>query len=94
MWHHYGRSVTGAASPLALERRGVRLPTVPRPEPDRTPWGEPVDVPLDRYGDVVHALSEQLDAGTWGCNSHDDRAWVDAHAHIDLQGIVDRVLAS
>lgn len=78
----------------ALETVGVRLPTIPRPEPDRTPWGEPVFVPLDRYGDVVRALSEQLDAGTWGCNSHDDRAWVDAQTHIDLQAIVDRVLAS
>ncbi len=25
---------------------------------------------------------------------YDDRAWVHAHAHIDLEGIVDRVLAS
>jgi hypothetical protein len=85
---------TAPAVVEALERLGVRLPTVPRPEPDRTPWGEPVFVPLERYGDVVRALGEQLDAGTWGCNSYDDRAWVDAHAHIDLQAIVDRVLAS
>ena len=85
---------SGPAVVEALGKLGVRLPTVPRPEPDRTPWGEPVFVPLERYGDVVRALVEQLDAGTWGCNSHDDRAWVDAHAHIDLQAIVDRVLAS
>ena len=85
---------TGPAVVEALERLGVLLPTVPRPEPDRTPWGEPVFVPLERYGDVVRALGEQLDAGTWGCNSHDDRAWVHAHAHIDLEGVVDRVLAS
>ena len=85
---------TGPAVVETLERLGVQLPTVPCPEPDRTPWGEPVFVPLERYGDVVRALIEQLDAGTWGCNSHDDRAWVHAHAHINLQGIVDRVLAS
>ena len=85
---------TASAVVEALEGLGVRVPTVPRPEPDRTPWGEPVFVPLERYGDVVRALSEQLDPGTWGCNSHDDRAWVDAHAHIDVQAIVDRVLAS
>lgn len=78
----------------ALDTRGVRLPTVPHPEPDRTPWGGPVFVPLERYGDVVRALGDQLDTGTWGCNSYDNRAWVDAHAHIDLQAIVDRVLAS
>ena len=85
---------TGSAVVKALESLGVRLPAVPRPEPDRTPWGDPVFVPVERYGDVVRALGEQLDAGTWGCNSHDDRAWVDAHAHIDVQAIVDRVLAS
>lgn len=85
---------TGPEVVEALTRLGVRLPTVPRPEPDRTPWGEPIFVPTERYGDVVGSLAEQLDAGTWGCNSNDDRAWVDAHAHIDLQAIVDRVLAS
>jgi hypothetical protein len=39
-------------------------------------------------------VGEQLHPGTWGCNSYDDRAWVHAHAHIDLQAIVDRVLDS
>lgn len=85
---------TEAAVVQALAEVGVPLPTVPRPAPDRTPWGEPVFVPLDRYRDVVRALKKDLDAGTWGCNSHDGRAWVHAHAHIDLQAIVDRVLAS
>lgn len=85
---------TAAAVVKALGRLGVGLPAVPRPEPDRTPWGQHVFVPLERYGDVVRALSEQLNPGTWGCNSYDDRAWVDAHANIDLQGIVDRVLDS
>src|SRR5436853_424646 len=32
--------------------------------------------------------------GTSGCNRHAGRAWVHAHAHIDLQAIVDRALAS
>jgi hypothetical protein len=85
---------TGPAVVKALEGLGARVPTVPRPEPDRTPWGEPVFVPVERYGDVVRALGERLDLGTWGCNSHDDRAWVAAHADIDLQAIVDRVLSS
>jgi hypothetical protein len=102
LWCDDGQSVLeleswGAPGPAiveALESAGVRLPTVPRPEPDRTPWGEPVFVPLDRYGDVVRALAQQLEAGTWGCNSHDDRGWVLAHAHIDLQAIVEGALAS
>ena len=85
---------TGPAIVEALDNLGVHMPTVPFREPDRTPWGEPVFVPLDRYGDVVRALSEHLDSGTWGCNSHDDRAWVHAQAHIDVQAVVDRVLAS
>jgi hypothetical protein len=71
----------------------MRVPALAPPEPDRTPWGEPIFVPLDRYRDVVSLTSEELDAGTWGCNSHDDRAWVHAHAHIDLRAIVDRALA-
>ncbi|MGH9279112.1 MAG: Clp protease N-terminal domain-containing protein [Acidimicrobiales bacterium] len=101
LWCHGGISVfeleswgtTGPAVVDALNRLGLALPPVPRPEPDRTPWGEPVFVPLDRYGDVVRALRAQLDAGTWGCNTHDDRAWVHGHAHIDMPAIVERVLA-
>lgn len=85
---------TAATIAAALTDVSVGVPTVPPPVPDRTPWGEPVFVPVDRYGDVVRALYEQLDAGTWGCNSHDERAWVHAHAHIDVQAIVDSVLTS
>lgn len=84
---------TAPAAIAAAREQGVSCPPTPLPEPDRTPWGEPVFVPLDRYGDVVRALQEQLDAQTWGCNNHDGRAWVLARADIDIQPIVDRVLA-
>lgn len=77
----------------ALVDMGVRVPTVPLPEPDRTPWGEPVDVPKDRLRDVIMFLKDRLPLGTWGCNTHEERAWVIAHAHIDLHALVDEALA-
>lgn len=48
---------------------------------------------LARMGEVVARLSADLPLGTWGCNSHDGREWVVAHASIDLAAIVDDVLA-
>lgn len=76
-----------------LTEHAVALPAVPVPQPDRTPWGERVYVPAERMGEVVARLSADLPLGTWGCNSHDGREWVVAHAIIDLAAIVDDVLA-
>jgi len=78
----------------ALAELDVAVPTLPLPHPDRTPWGERVYVPAERMKDVVARLSADLPPGTWGCNSHEGREWVVAHAVIDLAGIVDDVLAS
>jgi ATP-dependent Clp protease ATP-binding subunit ClpA len=78
----------------ALAELDVAVPTSPLPQPDRTPWGERVYVPAERMKDVVARLSADLPPGTWGCNSHEGREWVVAHAVIDLAGIVDDVLAS
>lgn len=101
LWSRDGRatlelerlSVQTSAVVAALVGMGVRVPTVPLPEPERTPWGEPVDVPKDRLRDVIMFLKDRLPLGTWGCNTHEERAWVIAHAHIDLHALVDEALA-
>ena len=69
-------------------------PALPVPQPDRTPWGDKVYVAPERMDDVVGRLARDLPMGSWGCNSHDGRQWVVAHAHIDLAAIVAEVVAS
>jgi hypothetical protein len=86
---------TSAARVLAqVDHLGIATPAPPLPEPDRTPWGERVDVPAGRMSDVIARLTRDLPLGSWGCNSHDGRDWVVAHAHIDLAAIVAEVVAS
>lgn len=100
LWEDDGEAVcelealgtTGPAVVDALVARGVELPVVPLPEPDRRPWGETVYFPLDRLGDVLHRLNADLTPGEWGWNRTGDHAWVDGLATIDIQAIVDDVL--
>lgn len=86
-------SVSALAVVAALVDAGIRVPAAPLPEPDRTPWGEPVDVPKERLRDVIMFLKSRLPLGSWGCNTHEERAWVIAHADIDLEALVDEALA-
>jgi hypothetical protein len=76
-----------------LAAAGVTLPAVPLPEPDRRPWGERIFIPIDRAKDVLSLLAEHLGPGRFGFNTHDGRAWVMAHADVDLQALVDEALS-
>jgi hypothetical protein len=81
---------TGVVTDLAAA--GVRLPAAPLPEPDRRPWGERIFIPTDRVREVLDVLIERLGPGRFGFNTHEGRAWVLAHADVDLQALVDEVL--
>jgi len=73
----------------ALADLGARLPSTPRPERDRTPWGEPVSVPYERLMEAVDRLhAANLPVGSWGFNHYEGRAWVSGHAHLDLRAIL------
>ena len=73
----------------ALAELGVRLPTTPRPERDRTPWGEPVFVPFERLMEAVDRLhAADLPEGSWGFNHYKGRAWVCGYAHLDLRAVL------
>jgi ATP-dependent Clp protease ATP-binding subunit ClpA len=76
-----------------LAAAGVRLPAAPLPEPDRRPWGERIFIPEERIRDVLEVLIERLGPGRFGFNTHEGRAWVMAHADIDLQALVDEALS-
>lgn len=83
----------------ALVRAGVTVPAVPMPERDR-PFRNPirVDFPMSALGGVVEQLQQRHPPGSelrWGIN-HDEaeRAWVFAEEGIDLQAIVDQVIAA
>jgi hypothetical protein len=76
-----------------LTAAGVTLPATALPEPDRRPWGERIFVPADRIHDVVDLLVERLGPGRFGFNTYDGRAWVMAHADVDLRALVDEALA-
>ncbi|MFN2569525.1 MAG: hypothetical protein ABR564_07985 [Candidatus Dormibacteria bacterium] len=79
----------------ALSALGVNPPPLELPQPDRTPRGEMVFLPPERLSDVIAELQKlQLPPGSWGFNTYQDRAWVRGYAHIDLQAVVDRVLAT
>lgn len=86
----HGTSASEVAS--SLRARGVSVPPLPFPHPDREPWGERIPVPLDRLMDVADRLGEELPLGTWGINQHDGKGWVIARASIDLRPIVQRAL--
>ena len=82
----------------SLGRSGVTLPATPLPDLDR-PLRNPVrvDFPKSALGDVVEILKQRHPPGSglrWGIN-HDgaERAWAFAEEGIDLQGIVDEVVA-
>jgi hypothetical protein len=82
----------------SLGRSGVTLPAAPLPDLDR-PWRNPVrvDFPMSALGQVVEVLRQRHPPGSelrWGIN-HDEaeRAWAFAEEGIDLQGIVDQVIA-
>jgi Clp amino terminal domain, pathogenicity island component len=79
---------TPSAVALALAEDGVQVPAAPLPEPDHTPWGGPVYVPLDRLQEVIDLLAKSLPMGSWGFNHHEGRAWVDGQAHLDLRAIL------
>lgn len=81
----------GIACARRARRRGADV-AAPSARPHAL--GERVYVPAERMKDVVARLSADLPPGMWGCNSHEGREWVVAHAVIDLAGIVDDVLAS
>jgi len=83
---------SGAALVAALVRDGVRVPALPIPEPDRTPWGEEISVPEDRVAEI-EARVEELHPrpGTFTCFAGKD--WIVAKSDIDLRSIVDEVLA-
>ncbi len=86
----------GSSGPVlvaALGEIGVRVPTLPLPEPDRAPWGEWVTVPEDRVDDVVAVVRKRHSIRPGWVNVLGDRDKVIAKADIDLRAIVDEVLA-
>jgi ATP-dependent Clp protease ATP-binding subunit ClpA len=84
---------SGPALVGALTEVGVRVPAVPLPEPDREPWGEWIAVPKDRVDDVAAAVRKRHPVRRGHLTSIGTRDGVIAKAHIDLQAIVDEVLA-
>lgn len=86
-------SVSPEAVLDALSAAGVRVPRMPLPEPDREPWGDRIEVPLDRMTDVVRELErENLPLRSWGFNQYDGTGWVAGWARLDLRAIVAKVL--
>ena len=86
-------SVSAMRVVAGLTATGAGVPAVPLPEPDRSPWSDRIFVPPDRLSVVVDLLVERLPPGTFGVNTHEGRAWVMAHADIDLQALVDEALS-
>lgn len=100
LWEPHGKAIvefemhgtSGSEVASTLRELGVSVPSLPFPQPDRKPWGEPIPVPLDRLMDVAGRLAEELPPGTWGVNQHDGEGWVVAHTSIDLLPIVQGAL--
>ena len=88
------QGASGPAVVAALAAADVAVPSVPLREPDRRPWGEPVDFPLDRLDDVLRHANRSLPAGDWGFNRSGDRAWLIAVAEVDLERLVGEVLSA
>ena len=82
----------------SLGRSGVTLPATPLPNLER-PWRNPVrvDFPMRALGKVVEVLKERHPprSGLRWLINHDqaELAWAIAEEGIDLQGIVDQVVA-
>ena len=90
-------STTGDAVLGALSAAGVPVPRASLPEPT-LPWGERIEVPMDRLNDVVAELTRQLYAGklpprSFGFNSYGGIGWVVARTNVDIRPTVSRVLA-
>lgn len=85
---------TASAFIEALAARGVEIPQVAPPEPDRRQWGDSVYFPADRRTGVLARLRAVLKPGEWGWNCWEYEAWVDAIAEVDLQSIVADVLGA
>lgn len=86
--------MAGGREPVAeaLRARGVDVGELP-PKPSWLPHGEPIYVPGDRLMDVVRVASEEVGVGFAFNWIRDGRGRVSAPAGVDLQAIVDRVLA-
>ena len=85
----------------AFVTRGVRVPSVPLPQPDRTPWGDKVDVAPDKVRDVIDAIMAELRSRGlpaenvgFNCNEEGDQYWVVTHAQVDVRAVLDRVVGS
>jgi hypothetical protein len=77
----------------ALRAAGVRIPTVAIPESDRLPWGTPIQVPEDRAEEIVAVVLARYPALVpWRIVTREE-GWVMAKTPVDLQSIVDEVLA-
>jgi Clp amino terminal domain, pathogenicity island component len=79
----------------ALVRFEVYVPPVELPPEDMRPWGKRVWVPAGQFGLVLRNVMARLPEGTrFGFNSTaDGRYWMQAGAEVDLQAIVDEILA-
>jgi ClpA/ClpB-like protein len=80
----------------ALRGLGVDVPALDPPPDDERPMGERVWIPLEKLELLLRELPARLPEGSpFGFNLTADgsRAWVRAGADVDLQSIVDDVLA-
>jgi ATP-dependent Clp protease ATP-binding subunit ClpA len=80
----------------ALRALNVRVPELEPPPDDERPRGERVWIPFEQLELVLRELPSRLPEGSpFGFNFTPDRsrAWVQAGADVDLQSIVDEVLA-
>ncbi|HUQ62178.1 MAG TPA: Clp protease N-terminal domain-containing protein [Acidimicrobiales bacterium] len=91
------QGVSREAVAAALSRRGAQLPSAPPPPLDDREFTQKVDFPRARLDAVVALLSERHPPGSgpsFGFNHNGKRsAWAVAEDGIDLQGIVDEVVA-
>lgn len=78
-----------------LAELGVPIPTTPIPPQREIEVGEQVWFEREHAMDVVHFLGKRIPPGThWGFNYADDRAWVHAEAHVELEALVAEALAA
>jgi ATP-dependent Clp protease ATP-binding subunit ClpA len=80
----------------ALGRLGIAVPPLDPAADDDRPWGERIFVPVESLDRLIAELTRRIPKGSlFGFNySHDHtQAWVKAGAEIDLQAMVDEVLA-
>lgn len=79
----------------ALRRQGAQLPSSTPPPFDRLHFTQRIEVPLAELSRVVKAISARRgeNGPRFGFNNDGDIGWVTAEDGLDLQGIVDEVLA-